>query len=177
MASTENFAQNWTLDATGNWSEFKQGSVQGTWSIDQDRAHDAANQVGAISGTGGWANAEHDKAGNMTIMPDGNDPANYKLRCTYDAWNRLVTVERRPNSESTDWVVVEACRYDGLNRRMIKEKYVGGSLNERRYYFHDQDWQVLKSGWAIRPRATRSTGSGAGRTGSTCGGCATWTTW
>ena len=60
---TENFAQNWTLDATGNWSEFKQGAAQGTWTIDQDRTHDAANQVGTISGSGGnWADAVHDAA-------------------------------------------------------------------------------------------------------------------
>ena len=46
MIAGKNFAQNWTLDATGNWSEFKQGAAQGTWTIDQDRTHDAANQVG-----------------------------------------------------------------------------------------------------------------------------------
>ena len=145
-SSTENFAQNWTLDATGNWSEFKQGAAQGTWTIDQDRTHDAANQVGTISGSGGnWADAVHDAAGNMTIMPDGTDPANYKLRATYDAWNRLVKIERRRNDEQdSGWVVVDEFQYDGLNRRTVKEKYAGGTLAERRYYFFDQDWQVLE---------------------------------
>ena len=35
--------------------------MQGTWTIDQDRTHDAANQVCTISGSGGnWADAVHD---------------------------------------------------------------------------------------------------------------------
>jgi hypothetical protein len=70
-AGSQDFAQNWTLDGMGNWSEFKQnGDGQGSWDLDQTRQHNAANEIdndashadtpdpGTIldgSGTGNWA--------------------------------------------------------------------------------------------------------------------------
>jgi hypothetical protein len=88
-ASIENLAQNWTLDATGNWSEFKQGA----WSIDQDRSHDAANQVGVISGTCGNMAALHVALGWRLGWPLSLACAGSHYICRYDDGKKVFNIE------------------------------------------------------------------------------------
>ena len=57
----------------------------------------------------------------------------------YDAWNRLVTVLAADNA-----TLVAGYEYDGLNRRIVKEVYDGGSLDEVRHYYYNSQWQVLE---------------------------------
>jgi RHS repeat-associated protein len=136
-SSTENFAQNWTLDATGNWSEFKEGTSQDNWTLDQDREHNEANE---LTSAGGWATPAHDLAGNMIYAPQpGNLAAGYNLK--YDAWNRMVKVTT--GSGAGEQTIAEY-RYDGDNRRIVKTTYYEGEPVEIRHFYFSKDWQVLE---------------------------------
>jgi len=71
---------------------------------------------------------------NRTI-PRPNSPV-FSFTCTYDAWNRLVTV--------SDANVVSRWYYDGLHRQIHRADYQGddGWLVEDSYY--NVRWQVLE---------------------------------
>ena len=109
IANEETF----TLDATGNWSEYEQ-EVAGSTVLDQSRDHDEANQTGTITASTGtnWYDPTYDAVGNMTSIPKPSDPIN-GLTLTYDAWNRLVRVE-----DGED--VVAEYQYDGTARRIVR---------------------------------------------------------
>jgi len=81
------------LDPTGNWSGYVQ-KISGSTQLNQSRTHNAVNEVTNITETVGpaWATPAHDRAGNMTTVPD---PLGLTagLTCKYDAWNRLVEVK------------------------------------------------------------------------------------
>jgi RHS repeat-associated protein len=70
----------------------------------------------------------------MTTIPKPGAPAN-SYAGTYDAWNRLVKVA---DGSST----VAEYEYDGLNRRIVKSIYSGGSLDHRQHFYYNEDWQV-----------------------------------
>ncbi len=115
-AETEKFAQDWTLEATGNWKGFNEDNDgNGTNELEQTRAHNKANETGTISegqGQTAWADPVHDAAGNMTTMPKPSDLAN-SISAKYDAWNRLVEVKDGIH-------VVAEFEYDGTGRRVLK---------------------------------------------------------
>ncbi len=115
-ADSENFAQDWTLEATGNWSEFDEDADgNGTNELEQTRAHNEANETGTISegeGQTAWADPVHDAAGNMITLPKPSDLAN-SISAKYDAWNRLVEVKDGTH-------VVAEFEYDGTGRRVLK---------------------------------------------------------
>jgi RHS repeat-associated protein len=143
-----------TLDALGNWGNFKEGMAQGAWTLDQTRAANAANEIdtnashadGAVgsitgSGTGNWADPVYDANGNMTVVPDPKT-LEAGLNCKYDAWNRLVKVTR---GAGEDEKTVAEYVYDGLNRRVMKKTYDGsGTLAETRHFYLSTDNQVLE---------------------------------
>jgi hypothetical protein len=57
-SNTKTFAEDWSLDMTGNWSTYKQDDDgDGTWELDQDRTHNGVNEITAITATTGtnWA--------------------------------------------------------------------------------------------------------------------------
>ena len=91
VAQTKNFAEQWSLDPTGNWNAFKQDDDgDDTWDLDQDRDHTKANEIDQIDSSS--THVAHDRAGNMTKIPKpSNWSAHYDL--TYDAWHRLAKVE------------------------------------------------------------------------------------
>lgn len=69
---SRNLAQNWTLDATGNWSSVT------TDGDEQARGHNAANEIESADG---WATPAHDAAGNMIFAPQPGDlAAGYHLK-------------------------------------------------------------------------------------------------
>jgi len=86
------FRQSWSLDATGNWSEFKEDSDgDGTWDLVQQRTCNPVNEITQISTTVGpaWATPQYDRNGNMTLIPKPADPTQ-TFTATYDPWNRFV---------------------------------------------------------------------------------------
>jgi RHS repeat-associated protein len=147
----------WTLDATGNWSAYKQdngdgqgGSADGDYAdacdLDQSRDHNLANEIAdgpdgdsyAIETTNGtaWADPVYDARGNMTTVPrPGDMTAVYT--CTYDAWNRLVKVVAGQTT-------VAEYRYDGLNRRIRKYTDKSGDNWTVREYYYNVSWQTLQ---------------------------------
>ncbi len=120
------FAQQWNLDGLGNWAGFNEGTAVGTWTLEQQRDVNAANEISNITegqGQTQWATPVYDKAGNMTSLPQPGDPEN-SFTLVYDAWNRLVRVAA---GETT----VAEYVYDGLNRRIVR---VVGSTCEHFYH-------------------------------------------
>jgi RHS repeat-associated protein len=132
--TSKKFAQDWVLDALGNWDNsvspfyaFKQdNNGDGTYELNQTRTHNKANETLTASS---WASPLHDAAGNMTTVPQPGTPASsYALK--YDAWNRLVQV----NTGS-----IATYEYDGLGRRIAK---VSSSVTED-YYYNDA-YQIIE---------------------------------
>jgi len=125
------FAQDWALDAVGNWSGFKEDDDgSGTWDLDQQRTANKVNEITDISESTGpsWVTPVYSKAGNMTTIPQPADPTQ-PYTATYDAWNRLVKIV---NGGDT----VAEYAYDGAKRRTIKKTYVGGTLDETRHLYY-----------------------------------------
>lgn len=139
--TSETFAQCWTLDATGNWSGFRQDDTgDGTWDLVQARTANTVNEITDITNSVGsaWVDPAYSPAGNMTTLPQPNDPTQ-SYTATYDAWNRLVKLAAGANT-------VSEYAYDGAKRRVIQMTYSGGSLSETRhlYYTQPSQWQVVE---------------------------------
>jgi len=105
--------------------------------LDQDRAHNRANELNSFATSTGtdWVDPAHDRAGNMTTIPQPKDLAN-GFAATYDAWNRLVEVKNQSGT------TVTTNEYDGLNRRTVRDE-TGGSGALRRFYY-SSSWQVVE---------------------------------
>ena len=139
--------QFWTLDALGNWAEFKDDAGDGqTWDLDQDRAHNEVNEIDDIDG-GAWEDPYYDAAGNtfyagwpsgpsLWSFFDEEDWCFYK----YDAWNRLVEVYTYVGGPPTTF---GKYRYDGLHRR-IWRIVDGFAPPNRTDYYYNTSWQVLE---------------------------------
>jgi hypothetical protein len=133
------FDQSWTLDATGNWSEFDDDGVL------QSREVNEANEIGTISPDSGpdWVDPQYDDAGNMKYGPKSGDETT-GLHCVYDAWNRLVAVYEDDGDglyePGTGDTLVAQYKYDGMNRRI--EKVVAGASDV--HYYYNQQWQMLE---------------------------------
>ncbi|MCA9232782.1 MAG: RHS repeat-associated core domain-containing protein, partial [Planctomycetales bacterium] len=132
--------QDWTLDQLGNWSNLVVKAA-GTTTLDQDRAHNDVNEIddgsnnGITTTTGtNWVDPVHDAAGNMTTIPQPQDPSDdYKL--VYDAWNRVVQVK-------DGFLKVQVNQYDGLNRRIERDESNRGG--NKRHFYYSRQWQVLE---------------------------------
>jgi YD repeat-containing protein len=127
-------SQDWTLDATGNWSEFvNTDAVTPANNLDQSRTSNTVNEITDITRSYGpdWVTPAYDAAGNMTTVPSGLDPTT-SFTGTYDAWNRLVAL-------SNDSGEVAAYAYDGLNRRI--QKTIGSDVRD---YFYTSQWQSIE---------------------------------
>jgi len=128
ISGTPAWEEDWSLDMTGNWTDYVQ-KTSGSTDLDQDRAHDEANEITEIDGSS--THVAHDKNGNMTKTPKPSDwSADYDL--TYDAWNRLVKVQ---DGQTT----VAEYAYDGRNFRVGRTV---GSATRRFYY--NRAWQCLE---------------------------------
>ncbi len=68
LTGTEDFAQSWTLDGLGNWSNFQNDqNGDGTPDLDQTRTSNGANEITSASD---WITPVYDQAGNMTAAPE-----------------------------------------------------------------------------------------------------------
>jgi RHS repeat-associated protein len=137
ISGTPASEEDWTLDGLGNWPGYVQ-KASGTATLNQTRAASAANETSAISASIGsaWAAPAYDLAGNMSTIPI---PTNLTsaYTATYDAWNRLVSLA---NGSTT----VATYSYDGVDRRIVKGVYVGGSLDRNEHAYFNEKWQVLE---------------------------------
>jgi RHS repeat-associated protein len=126
---------NWELDGLGNWATYLE-KTGGTTTLDQDRTHNAVNEITDFTNNTGsaWTDPTHDAAGNITLAPSPTAPSNSAKNQTYiwDAWNRLVEVKEGGTS-------LAKFGYDGLNRRITK--LVGSDTHH--YYLSGQN-QVLE---------------------------------
>ena len=135
--------EDWSLDMTGNWTDFVQ-KTSGSTDLDQDRTQNDVNEITAITASTGtnWADPVHDKNGNMTTIPKPSSLAN-GLTATYDAWNRLVEVA---DGETT----IATYEYDGLNRR-IKKGFDSDApsnpdgIDTYVHYYYNRAWQVVET--------------------------------
>lgn len=81
------FAKCWSMDPTGNWSEYRQDSDgDGTWDLEQERQASTVNEITDMTNTAGsgWAQPTCNTAGNMTTIPQPADPTK-SYTATYDA--------------------------------------------------------------------------------------------
>tara|TARA_R110002072_G_C7976780_1_gene535574 strand:+ start:9789 stop:15815 length:6027 start_codon:yes stop_codon:yes gene_type:complete len=163
MSSTE-FQQAWTLDETGNWSIFKQDdNGNGTWNLDQNRTSNKVNEITNLDNTVGsqWGTPQYDKVGNMARIPNPestffgwnemtvdnwydltvdewyNLPVTKDDTAVYDAWNRLVRIEREGET-------LQIAEYDALRRRITVESYTAGVLDETRHSYFTSAWQAIE---------------------------------
>jgi RHS repeat-associated protein len=128
ITGTVAFQQDWTLDPTGNWSNFTT-AANGTTNLNQTRTANPVNEITNITETTGptWIVPAYDPAGNTTTMPQVADPTQ-SFNATYDAWNRMTSV-----SDST--YIVAAYQYDGVGRRVVRFGYTSGTLTETRHFY------------------------------------------
>ena len=88
----QTFGEDWTLDPTGNWNEYKELSDATTVTLDQTRTANAANEITGIAietpSDTAWTQPGYDAVGNMTAMPQPNAPAN-PFKAVFDAWQRM----------------------------------------------------------------------------------------
>jgi len=140
LPATQSFAETWSLDATGNWRRYQRTAAGGGGELDQTRTHNRANEIAGLDATVGsvWAQPQHDRAGNMTRLPQPADPTR-AFACVYDAWNRLVKVVDAATEE-----VVAKYHYDGRNFRVVNERYAAGQLAETRHGYYNGAWQLLE---------------------------------
>jgi RHS repeat-associated protein len=137
---TQVFRQDWALDATGNWRNFREDDDgDGSWDLNQQRSANKVNEISDISETTGpsWVTPVYNRAGNMTTIPKPADPT-VAFTATYDAWNRLVKLE---DGDDT----IAEYEYDGAKRRTIKKTYDSGELDETRHFYYTEPsrWQVI----------------------------------
>ncbi len=135
--------EDFTLDPTGNWTDYLQ-KTSGSTDLNQDRTQNKVNETTNITETTGtvWITPAHDAAGNMTTVPKPSSLAN-GYTCTYDAWNRLVEVK-------DSGTVVGKYEYDGLNRRIKKHRdsqspASPNGVDKYEHYFYNTRWQLLET--------------------------------
>jgi len=139
------FRQDWALDATGNWRNFREDDDGAGWDLNQQRTSNKVNEITDIAEILGisWVSPVYSKAGNMTAMPQPADPT-AAFYAIYDAWNRLVKIEEDDGMSGT-WTVAEY-EYDGTTRRSTEEVYASGTLDETCHFFYTEPskWQVVE---------------------------------
>ena len=133
--SSPTLTQEWTLDQTGNWTNFVQGVI-GT--LNQTRTHNTTNEITNITESVGaaWPTPAQDDNGNLTSFPQPDDLTS-SFNATWDAWNRLVKLDDGTNT-------IAKYGYDGLGRRIIKKDYDAGTLSETRHFYFSTSSQVLE---------------------------------
>jgi RHS repeat-associated protein len=137
ITGTPSVEQDWTLDPTGNWSNFVT-SAAGTTTLNQTRTANTVNEITNITETTGptWVVPEYDLAGNMITMPQPASPTS-SFSAVYDAWNRMVSI-----SVGSDFV--GQYQYDGRNFRIVKDTYTSGTLSETRHLYYTSNWQDIE---------------------------------
>ena len=172
-------AQEWSLEALGNWAAFKEGDGT-SWSLEQTRLHNEVNEIdvdnihsnargdsiSATTSATDWIDPKYDAAGNMISGPKPGQEAlssGKGHRYTWDAWNRLVQVEewtwidagekngQFDEGEESNVTTIETHRYDGLNRRIQKTIEGAPDVTYDYYYSGYQVVEVHENGDDVYP--------------------------
>ncbi len=140
--TSETFGQCWQLDATGNWQGFKETDNGSIWTLEQTRDANEVNEITDITNSVGssWAQPAYSPAGNMTTIPQGNDPTR-EYTATYDAWNRLVKLEEEVSSTLE---TVSTYTYDGRKFQIVQEEYTDGVLEVTKHQYYTDGWQNIE---------------------------------
>lgn len=119
-AETEQF----DYDPAGNWLQYIREEA-GAVTVDQTRAHDAANTLVKIDGL--VAKVAHDAVGNMTKFPLSYSTTETPTTAIWDAWNRMV-------QNQVAGEVTRTYEYDGLFRRLRTSDTL---------FFWSDTWQLV----------------------------------
>ena len=165
-------SQQWTLDALGNWNGF--GADVGTGGgpvaafdgsggvgSQQSRSHTHSNELGGITAamvtppTGAEFVAApmlqpmayvHDDAGNRVASDGtaGGTVTGPKNKYVYDAWNRLVRIDKWDDTSSA-YVLLARYDYNGMHWRTRKleplPSYTG--IYREHNYIYNASWQAI----------------------------------
>lgn len=136
--SSPQAAQCWSLDELGNWPHFRASTNGSTWTLEQSRSANAANEITSLTNQTGssWTAPAYDPAGNLTTLPQPAAPGSGFV-ATYDAWNRLVKL-------TSGGQTVQVNEYDGRNYRTVRKDYTAGILDETRHFYYTDDWRVVE---------------------------------
>lgn len=127
-AEDESFA----YDPAGNWMSYRRDE-DGEATLDQTRTHNRDNELVQIDGSA--AGLAFDRAGNATqVRPAVGSDWNDGYDLTWDAWNRIVKVEKQSDSS-----LVAEYSYDGTYRRTTST--VGGQV---RHFYYDDRWRRIE---------------------------------
>ena len=77
-------------------------------------------------------NADHSDGNNDAWCRAGNLIDDGQMRYTYDAWNRLVKVTRKQDTD----IMIQTAEYDGLGRRVSKVVTKSGDLDGTYVYYY-----------------------------------------
>ena len=137
ITGTPSVEQDWTLDLTGNWSNFIT-KASGTTNLDQTRTANTVNEITNITASTGptWVTPTYDAAGNTTTMPQPADLTS-SFTAVYDAWNRMASI-------LAGTTPVGKYQYDGRNFRVVTHTYVAGMLNQTRDVYCTANWRNIE---------------------------------
>jgi RHS repeat-associated protein len=142
------FNQAWTLDAMGNWAQFRVDPDGGANGFQvQTRSHNKANEIDldnidtnlpgdsitSTTGTLNWSDPTYDKAGAMTSMPKPGAETT-AIKADWDAFGRMVRVKTAAGA------TIASYKYDGINWRIAKALAGSDTLD----YYYGEGWQVLE---------------------------------
>ncbi|MBE7455094.1 MAG: hypothetical protein HS102_00455 [Planctomycetia bacterium] len=84
-------------------------------------------------------NADHSDGTDDAWCRAGNLVDDGQMRYSYDAWNRLVKVTRKQDTD----IVIQTAEYDGTGRRVQKVVTKSGELDGTFTYFYD-GWKIVQ---------------------------------
>jgi RHS repeat-associated protein len=141
ITGTPALEQQWTLDRTGNWSQFAT-LAGGNATMTQDRFANAVNEITSITSVApppppmgtptptAWVTPAYDAAGNMLTMPQPEVPTS-AYTATYDAWHRMMSVSATSS-------YVGQYQYDGRARRVV------AVTTQTRHFYFTENWQDIE---------------------------------
>ncbi len=154
-ASTMTFGQSedsrqWDLDMLGNWNavitDLDGDGLFEAGDETEDRGFNLANEMNSREGpvgTGITFAPQYDNAGNFV---SNNATGSSDLEYTYDAWNRLVRVEKVLSGGARTTVLEN--EYNGLGWRVVRRMDTSDGaydgLDERRHYYFTPSWQMIE---------------------------------
>jgi len=161
--SNKSHAQQWDLDAVGNWTSFdRDDDGDGTFELSQSRSHNLDNEITSVTESAGtaWPTPSYSAVGNTVSFPQPANPGS-RYSATYDAWNRLVKL-------SDAGTTVAEYEFDAANRRIIEKPYTNGSLDETRHVYFTDAWQRVEE--RVDGTSASDTSGASGSSTSWCAG-------
>ncbi|MBL8812600.1 MAG: hypothetical protein JNM43_20720 [Planctomycetaceae bacterium] len=171
--TSSTFQQQWGLDATGNWSSFKQDDDgSGSWDLVQSRSANKVNEITSISNSTGaaWNTPFYDPAGNMIGIPNGGATVTGTTPAwvpfTESQWTSFTEAQWSAFTEDTGTTPQQiTAQYDAWNRlvklithplnfvehlydgrgfRIGRQTNVNNTVTEDRHYYYTPGWQCVE---------------------------------